>query len=84
MQISFSFFFHVNSRPRWSDPIYCCELQTKRKKAIKAIINKHKQPMCKPLKLLMEVGKENLVSHCFLMKSRLKVTVDPTSLEHKI
>ena len=46
--------------------------------------NKHKQPKCKPLKLLMEVGKANLVSHCFLMNSRLKVTVEPMSSEHKI
>jgi len=40
--------------------------------------------MCEPLKLLIEDGKANLVSHCFLMNSRLKVTVEPMSSEHKI
>jgi hypothetical protein len=31
----------------------------------------------------MEVGKADLVSHCFLMNSRLKVTVEPMSSEHR-
>jgi hypothetical protein len=32
----------------------------------------------------MELGKANLVSHCFLMNSRLKVAVEAMSSEHKI
>jgi hypothetical protein len=85
MQVSFLFFMSIPDQDNQTQSIVMNYKQ--KKKTIKAIINKHKQPMCKPLKFLMEVrkaGKTNLVPHCFLVNSRLKVTVELMSFEHKI
>ena len=52
MQVSFLFFMSIPDLDNQTQSIVMNYKQKEKKKTIKAIINKHKQPMCKPLKLL--------------------------------